>query len=262
MGYSLRVNHKKLESGNRSSPAPEVRDEQFGHIGQLREKFAHAGNPIISVDTKKKQLIGRFKNEGKSWQPRPIAVNDHDFLCDAQGQAVPYGIYDTCANRGYVYLGTSADTPAFAVEAIRWWWATYGIKDYGSACHLLILADCGGSNGPRPRAWKYHLQHKLSIAHGLKVTVCHYPAGASKWNPIEHRLFAEITKNWAGKPLETFGTALNYIRTTATMTGLRTKARLSRQQYSKGEKISDAQMNRLNLTRDEPFPEWNYTLTP
>lgn len=262
MGFSLRVNHKKLESGNRNPPSGEVRNDQFEHISHMRESFASQGNPIISVDAKKKQLIGCFKNEGRSWQRESIAVNDHDFLSDAQGRAVPYGIYDTQANLGYVYLGMSAETPAFAVEAIAWWWSTYGIKSYGPNSHLLILADCGGSNSPRARAWKFHLQHKLCNPYGLTLSICHYPAGASKWNPVEHRLFAEISKNWAGKPLESFETALKYIRTTATHSGLRTKARLTRKHFPKGETASKAQMNQLNMTQNDPFHKWNYTIGP
>lgn len=262
MGFSPRVNHKKLESGNRSRPSERVRNTQFEHITHMRENFASQGNPVISVDAKKKQLIGLFKNEGRSWQQEPIAVNDHDFLSDAQGRAVPYGIYDTQANLGYVYLGMSAETPAFAVDAITWWWRTYGLKMYGAGSHLLILADCGGSNSPRPRAWKYYLQHQLANQYELTVSVCHYPAGASKWNPIEHRLFAEVSKNWAGKPLESFETALKYIRTTATSSGLKTKARLTRKHYPKGESASDAEMDQLNLTRNAPYHQWNYTIGP
>ena len=262
MGFSLRVNHKKLESGNRNPPPRDVRDQQFEYISQMREAFAGRGSPIISIDTKKKELIGRFKNNGTTWEREPCLVNDHDFRTDAVGRAVPYGIYDTLANRGFVVVGTSRETPAFAVDAITLWWRSTGSRMYPEAREVLILADCGGGNAARSRVWKYRLQHVLCNRHDVTVTLCHYPPGASKWNPIEHRLFSEISKNWAGKPLENFETVLKCIRATRTTSGLRVNARLVQKEYEKGEQATDAEMKELSLERHEVLPDWNYTLAP
>ena len=262
MGFSLRVNHKRLESGSKNPPPRRVRNRQFKYINQKRDEFASRRSPIISTDAKKKELIGNFKNPGVSWEEEPYLVKDHDFRSDADGMAIPYGIYDTQANLGFVAVGTSHETPAFAVDAIVLWWKSCGTKMYPKAKELLILADCGGGNGARSRAWKYHLQHQLCGPHKLTVTVCHYPPGASKWNPIEHRLFSEISKNWAGKPLESYDTAVKYIRTTETSCGLRVSARLVRRKYLKGESISDKEMKRLVLNGHNILPGWNYTITP
>ena len=262
MGYSLRVNQKRIESGNKNPPPRKVRDRQFTYISQMREGFAKRGSPIISGDAKKKELVGNFKNQGASWEKEPYEVNDHDYPSDAKGKAVPYSIYDTLANLGFVVVGTSHETPAFVVAAIALWWKARGMKMYPKAKELLILADCGGGNGARLRGWKYHLQYELCDAYGLKVTVCHYPPGASKWNPADHRLHSEISKNWAGKPLDSYETVLKYIRTTKTETGLRVRSRLVRKHYAKGERITDAQMTTLNLTRHDTNPDWNYTLAP
>lgn len=262
MGFSLRVNHKKLESGNRNPPPRDVRDQQFGYISQMREAFADRGSPIISIDTKKKELVGKFKNNGTTWELEPCLVNDHDFRTDAVGRAVPYGIYDTLANRGFVVVGTSRETPTFAVDAITSWWKSTGSRTYPQAHEVLILADCGGGNAARSRVWKYRLQHVLCNRHNVTVTICHYPPGASKWNPIEHRLFSEISKNWAGKPLESFETVLKCIRATKTSSGLRVSARLIQKKYECGEKVADAQMKKLSLSRHEVLPDWNYTLAP
>lgn len=262
MGFSLRVNHKSLESGNKNPPPRNVRNQQFKYINRKREEFVSAGNPIISVDTKKKEKVGNFKNPGTSWQEEPYVVNDHDFPNDAIGMAIPYGIYDTEANRGFVAVGMSHETPEFAVDSITNWWKRYGSLAYPGADELLILADCGGGNSARAHAWKYHLQHRLCNSHGLKVTVCHYPPGASKWNPIEHHLFSHISHNWAGKPLETYETVVKYIRTTKTSTGLNVKASLTSKNYEKGEKISDTDMACLALKPHKTLPNWNYTLKP
>jgi len=262
LGYSLRVNHKKVESGIRKPPNPQDRDRQFDYIGEQRESFARQGYPIISVDTKKKDLIGNFKNGGCAWKKKAIPVYDHDFPSDAVGRMVPFGIYDPQANRGFVHVGTSAETPAFAVDAIERWWVEEGDRRYPHAADLLILADCGGANGYRSRAWKYRLQKQLCDRHGLTVTVCHYPPGASKWNPIEHRLFSEISKRWAGEPLVSFRKALHYMRTTTTSSGLRVKARLVRKKYATGEKIPQADMDALTVCEHETLPAWNYTLFP
>jgi hypothetical protein len=261
MGYSLRINQKQLACGS-SAPPEEDRNLQFEYIRQLREAFTATGNPVISVDTKKKEMIGNFKNNGRSWSVQPIQVNDHDFRSDAEGMAVPYGIYDTQANRGKIILGASSDTPAFAVGAIDKWWKTEGSKQYANARELLILADGGGSNGVRPLAWRYYLQNQLSDQHALQVTVCHYPTGASKWNPIEHRLFSEISKKWAGRPLDSYETMLKYIRKTTTDTGLKVTAQLDRRTYIKGETFSKEEMNQLWLFRHATLPKWNYSLFP
>lgn len=262
MGYSLRVNQKSIESGGRKPIDPKDRNQQFETIKKQRKRFAKSGCPVISVDTKKKELIGNFKNAGSSWEKSPIAVNDHDFPSDALGKAVPYGIYDTQKNCGTVFLGTSHDTPAFAVDSIESWWRTEGHKRYPRAKQLLILADCGGSNSARSRVWKYRLQRRLCDHYGLIVHVCHYPPGSSKWNPIEHRLFSEISKNWAGKPLVRYETVLKYIRTTKTGSGLRVNAHLVRKKYQTGESVSNEQMGQLKLKNDSKLPKWNYTLAP
>lgn len=245
LGYSLRVNHKKISSGSGAD-----RDDQFNYIGSCRLRHTEMNLPVISVDTKKKELVGNFKNDGTAWAKRPVEVNDHDFRSQAQGIAIPYGIYDVNANFGSVIIGTSYDTAQFAVSAIEKWWRYTGKYRYPGADHLLILADGGGSNGARNRSWKYELQN-LCDRYNIKVTVCHYPPGASKWNPIEHRLFSEISKNWAGRPLDSYLTIENYISTTKTATGLKVKAYIDAKNYEKGIKISDQQMRQLNVEKHE-----------
>lgn len=201
MGYRLRRNLKSLESGLRNPPAPHVRNQQFCYIRSRIQNYAAHGLPVISVDTKSRELIGAFHQSGRQWCRHPIAVLDHDFPSDAQGVAIPYGIYDFCRNEGFVNLGTSRDTAEFAVASIRTWWQRAGLANYPDADHLLILADCGGSNGYRTRLWKQQLQVALADRFNLCVKVCHYPPGASKWNPIEHRMFSFISNNWAAHPL-------------------------------------------------------------
>lgn len=262
MGFSLKVNHKKIESGIKNPPDPDDRDQQFEYLRDLQEIFAKEGNPVISVDTKKKELIGNFKNGGCSWERDPVLVKDHDFPSDALGKAIPYGIYDIQENRGSIFLGTTCDTPAFSVDSIESWWKIEGRKRYPNANKLLILADSGGSNSARSRVWKYRIQEKLCDQYELSVSVSHYPPGSSKWNPIEHRLFSEISKNWAGRPLDSFETALKYIRTTKTSSGLTVKASLVRKKYKTGEKVSDKQLRQLSIERHETLPGWNYTLIP
>lgn len=257
MGFALRVNHKKRCRGS-----PPDRNAQFVGIAHLREDFSAHGLPVISVDTKKKELVGDFKNAGTAWTRQPVIVKDHDFRSEAVGMAIPYGIYDLQANRGTVSIGTSHDTAEFAVAAIECWWRTEGCRRYPKARHLAILADGGGSNGSTCRAWKHGLHTQLCERHGLTVTVAHYPSGASKWNPIEHRLFSQISKNWAGCPLDGYDTILRHIRTTTTTTGLRVRARLVRTHYDKGRIISDAQMREINVVMDPVLPKWNYTLRP
>lgn len=259
LGFSLRVNQKQVST---SKVTPEDRDQQFQNIQSQREAFVAAGLPIISVDTKKKELIGNFKNSGTTWEESPTQVLDHDFLSDSQGIAVPYGILDVQANVGRVLVGLSHDTSAFAVDAVVHWWTHEGQRTYSGAEGLLVLADSGGSNGARVRAWKLGIQRELCDQFGLAVTVCHYPSGASKWNPIEHRLFAPISQNWQGRPLDTIETILKYIRTTTTATGLRVRASKTHKAYPLGVKVTDKQMGALELETHEPLPKWNYTLRP
>ena len=203
-----------------------------------------------------------LKNEGSAWRTAPIPVKDHDYPSDAVGRMVPFGIYDTQANHGFVCVGTAGDTPAFAVDSIECWWLEEGWARYPHATELLILADCGGSNSNRSRVWKYRLQKQLCDVYDLNVTVCHYPPGASKWNPIEHRLFSEISKNWAGEPLVRFQTALHYIRTTKTNSGLQVDARFVRKKYPTGEQVPQQEMEALALTSHDTLPAWNYSLAP
>lgn len=257
LDFRLRSNEKKI-----ARCAPAERDAQFRKIAALRTRFAAAGLPIISIDTKKKEPVGCFKNTGREWALERRPVLDHDFRSDAKGIAIPYGIYLPIPNLGMVFVGTSHDTPEFAVDCVEAWWRLDGRARFHDAPRLLILADGGGSNGARCRAWKYFLQHRLCSVHGLTVTVAHYPSGASKWNPIEHRLFSEISKNWAGIPLESYETVLNYIRTTQTSTGLRVQSALIDRPYHTGIKIPDNQMASLSLRYPRTLPQWNYTIRP
>jgi hypothetical protein len=260
MDYSLRVNHKKLSRVSKTPP--EVRNAQFEHIAELREDCTARGLPVISIDTKKKELIGQFKNSGVTWNREPVLVNDHDFPSEALGKAIPYGIYDIQANLGTLLVGTSRETAEFAVDAVEMWWRNEGRCRYRGARKLVVLADGGGANGSTNRAWKHYLYHHLVQRHGISVTVAHYPPGASKWNPIEHRLFSEISKNWAGRPLDSYETVLNYIRTTTTCTGLKVNAHLTEQKYEKSRKITDDQMRTLPIATHASLPRWNYTITP
>jgi hypothetical protein len=257
-GYRLHANTKQLES----SAAHPDRDQQFGYITERRQAFGAAGLPEISVDTKKKELLGRFKNAGRVWSQEPEPVNVHDFRPDALGRAVPYGIYDLTHNRGTVYVGQSADTPRFAVDMIARWWTDEGRAAYPEASELLILADSGGSNSARSRVWKQQLQEQLCDRHGLAVTVCHYPTGCSKWNPIEHRLFGPISQTWAGHPLVDWDTMLGYLEGATTRSGLTVRAALHDGAYQTGESVPDAVMATLNLTKHDVCPTWNYTLRP
>jgi hypothetical protein len=228
----------------------------------VKRLFQARGHPIISVDAKKKELIGNFKNAGRAWGQHDTVVNVHDFLGDALGRAVPYGIYDLQHNQGYVYVGTSADTSEFAVEAIYRWWTDPDRPTFPDESRLLILSDAGGSDGCRFRLWKQQLQVQLADRLGIEVMVCHYPTGASKWNPIEHRLFSYISLNWAGQPLRSLDKMLGYIRGTTTTAGLTVKAFLLDRVYEKGIKISDQEMKALNLHRRRICPTWNYVIKP
>jgi len=257
MDFKLRVNRKQINS----TKTPD-RNQQFLDIGQQRERFATQGLPIISVDTKKQEPIGNFKNAGSKWDREAVLVKDHDFRSEADGRAIPYGIYDTQANRGAVFVGTSHNTPAFAVDSIAQWWLKEGCQQYPAARELFILADGGGSNGPRCRAWRKALQDTICTPLGLTVTVSHYPPGASKWNPIEHRLFSQISKNWAGEPLTNLDKILPFIRTTKTVSGLTVNAYLIPEHYDTGIKISNAERRQLNLVPHDVLGRWNYTVSP
>jgi len=257
MDYSLRVNRKQLATN--SSPD---RNLQFDYIADLRDRFRRRHLPIISVDTKKRELVGNFKNSGAAWSRTPRLVNDHDFRTDSIGVAIPFGIYDSVGNHGSIVVGVSHDTPAFAVHSIAHWWRREGVLDYGGSRQLLILADTGGSNGYRCRAWKTELQSQFADVFGLAVTVAHYPTGTSKWNPIEHRLFSEISKNWAGEPLDSYHKILNFIRTTKTGTGLRVSAYLDRRSYPTGLEPTAEQLSALRLQPHHILPHWNYTIQP
>jgi Rhodopirellula transposase DDE domain len=258
LGDALHVNAKKAEA----SAAHADRNAPFEHITAPRQACAAAGLPIISVDTKKKELIGNFKNAGQAWSQEAEVGNVHDFPQDALGRAVPYDLYDLLHNRGTVSVGSSADTPQFAVEAIARWWATEGCGACPQADQLLILADAGGSHGCRPRQWKYQLQAQVSDRFGLTVTVCHYPTGCSKGQPSEHRLFSHLSLNGAGKPLRTWDTMLGDIRGPTTTTGLEVHAFLQAGVDETGQSVSDADIHMLPLERHALCPNWNDTIRP
>lgn len=257
MDYSLRVNRKQLATA--TSPD---RDQQFDYISSLRNHFQRRGLPIISVDTKKRELVGNFKNAGAKWDRSPVLVNDHDFRSDSLGVAIPYGIYDVLANRGTVFVGVSHDTPCFAAHSIAHWWRREGAPRYARARQLLILADNGGSNSCRCWAWKTNLQSQLCNRFDLTVTVAHYPTGTSKWNPVEHRLFSEISKNWAGEPLDSHQKILNFLRTTKTQTGLAVTAYLDRANYQTGTAVDPDRVRQLRLIPHKTLPTLNYSLAP
>jgi hypothetical protein len=256
LGYGLHANAKSL-----SVSGPE-RDIQFTYMAEEKKQFFKRGLPIISIDTKKKELIGFFKNPGRVWSQHPTPVNDHDFRSQGLGMAVPFGVYDPVQNRGAVFVGTSHDTAQFAAENVARWWQNAGCRAYSGAQQLLILADSGGSNGARVRSWKWALQEEVADRFGLAVTVCHFPTGASKWNPIEHRLFSEISKHWAGQPLESYAAMTELIRSTRTETGLRVSSRLVTKPYPDKVKVSERDMQTINLDRHQILPVWNYTISP
>jgi hypothetical protein len=258
----LRKNRKSLETPTGKPTDPVRRNRQFLYIRRQRRSHEAERLPVISIDTKSRELVGRFYQNGQRWSRQPINVFDHDFPSVAEGVAIPYGIYDTARNEGFVCVGTSKDTAQFAVASLGMWWQHAGRRAYPHADTILILADCGGSNGHRPRLWKQQLQERFCDRFHLRVRVRHFPPGASKWNPIEHRLFSFISNNWAGQPLESYQTALNFIRTTRTRTGLRVRARLNTTRYHSGTRISDAQMREVRLARLSVNPEWNYDIVP
>lgn len=257
-GYSLQANKKTLEKSSHAD-----RDAQFHNINSNIIALHKRGQPTISVDTKKKENLGNFKNNGREWceKGKPVRVNGHDFPDAKLGKVVPYGIYDIGKNKGWVSVGVSSDTAEFAVNTIRTWWYKMGCKSYPQASELLITADCGGSNGYRVRLWKLELQ-KLADETGLKFKICHFPPGTSKWNKIEHKLFSYISKNWRGKPLLTKEMVVNLIGNTRTSKGLQIQAVLDENEYHKGVEVSDDEMESLNICGSDFHPEWNYTISP
>ena len=258
MDYSLQANSKTLEGSSHPD-----RDAQFQHISDKSLEFQAAHQPVISVDTKKKELVGDFKNNGRELRPKgdPEKVRVHDFVIPELGRAAPYGVYDVTQNSGWVSVGGDHDTAAFAAQSIRRWWESMGAKAYPEARKLLITADSGGSNGARVRLWKLELQ-KLADETGLEISVCHLPPGTSKWNKIEHRLFSFISQNWRGKPLVSHQVIVNLIAATTTKTGLQVRAEIDAGKYPKGVKVSDKEIAAIRLERDEFHGEWNYTIIP
>ena len=255
--YGLRSHRKVLHTGKQHGE----RDQQFRYLTQLREDFHRTGDPRISVDAKKKELIGNFKNPGQTWCRESTAVNDHDFLHDAECKATPYGVYDPRRNEGHVCVTTSRDTPDLAVDAIADWHRLHGPPHYPQAKRLLIEADGGGSNASRSRRFKQRLQD-FADATGLEITVCHYPPGTSKWNPLEHRLFSQVTATWSGFVLATLATLLSFLRRTTTQTGLQVTATQFTTEYPTGQRVSRAEFNAIQLTRPDTCPQWNYTIRP
>ena len=258
LGYSLQANRKTLEG----SAHPD-RSAQFEHLNRAVQLQLSLGGPVISVDTKKKELVGPFKNGGRELRPKgvPEHVRVHDFLIPGLGRVSPYGVYDIGRNEGWVSVGTDHDTASFAVEGIRRWWRSMGQPLYPDATRLLITADAGGSNGYRVRLWKLELQ-KLADETGLEIAVCHFPPGTSKWNKIEHRLFSAISQNWRGKPLVSHEVVVNLIGATTTRTGLRVRSELDTNQYPTGRTVSDQELEAIYLRKDSFHGEWSYSLLP
>jgi Rhodopirellula transposase DDE domain len=255
-GYSLRTNRKRLARTHEPD-----RDRQFRYLARQRRRFQKQGNPAISIDTKKKELVGLFKNPGRTWRRQPVDVWDHDFPTLAVGRAVPFGIYDDQRHTGFVVVGTSNETAAFAAAALSQWWEEHGRWCYPRSRHWFIEADGGGANSSRTWAWKWALQG-LADRWGVAITMAHYPPGASKWNPIEHRLFSQITANWQGEPLRDFDTVLGCIRATTSTTGLRCRAVLDRTHYPTRIKVTPEQKRSIRLKRSKVLPQWNYTILP
>jgi hypothetical protein len=258
MDYSLQANRKTLEGSSHPD-----RDAQFHHISDKIREFQADRQPVVSVDTKKKELVGNFKNNGRELRPKgdPEKVRVHDFVIPELGRAAPYGVYDVTQNAGWVSVGVDHDTAAFAAQSIRRWWESMGHEAYPKAARLLITADSGGSNGARVRLWKLELQ-KLADETGLQISICHLPPGTSKWNKIEHRLFSFISQNWRGKPLVSHQVIVNLIAATTTRTGLRVRAEIDPARYPQGVKVSDQEVATLRIERDEFHGEWNYSILP
>jgi len=263
MGYSLKINHKKIEYNKILTQEEKLeRDLQFKYIETEQKIYRKKQDAIISIDAKKKELIGNFKNQGSNWLKEHYTVNAYDYPTWAIGIGIPYGIYNLLKNTGTVIVGTSHNTSDFAINSLKKWWETEGEKYYGKSRKILILADGGGSNASRSRVWKYGLQHELCNKYEIEITVAHYPPGTSKYNPIEHRLFSQISNNWAGRPLINYQTMLNFIATTSTSTGLTVNALIDNNLYEIGKKISDKEMNELHISYHQVLPKWNYTISP
>lgn len=256
LGYAIRVNRKRLTKERNPQ-----RDRQMRYVQKKRRVFLKAGKPVISVDTKKRELVGNFRNAGGTWRRQALEVLQYDYPSHAEGIAIPFGIYDLARNTGVVVIGMSHQTPEFAVASIRRWWLKEGRFQYPHQKELLIEADCGNPNASRCDRWKYGLQ-QLADEFGLIITVTHLPPGASKWNPIEHRLFSQISTNWSGQPLVNYETILKFIRTTRTTTGLRCKAYLDRTIYQTGGRLTPQQRAQINLLSLPVLPQWNYTIKP
>jgi len=258
LGYSLQLNVKHKEGS-----ATKNRDQQFRRINSTVKTFLGRGEPVISVDTKKKELVGEFKNDGRSWRRRgdPRKVKVYDFPSLSEGKAIPYGAYDVQRDEGFVNVGMTHDTAEFAVNSIRQWWSRMGQNHYSGAKKLLICADGGGSNGSRSRAWKYYLQQLVDDL-ALDISVCHYPPGTSKWNKIEHKLFSFISLHWQGEPLVSYETVVKLIGSTTTKKGLKVKAKLDKRKYKTGVKVPDEEMEKLNIEYHKINPQWNYTIKP
>lgn len=257
-GFSLQANRKTYEGRGHSD-----RDAQFEFINKRVDSYMAQGQPVISVDAKKRELVGNFKNSGTEWHKKgdPIDVNAYDFLTDAEGVAIPYGVYDMSNNKGWVNVGITKDTAEFAVQSIRNWWYKMGVYYHADATSLLITADGGGSNSSKGKLWKYELQ-KLANETGMSIEVTHFPPATSKWNKIEHRLFSYISKNWRGRPLESYQVIVQLIASTKTKTGLDVECELDQTQYKTGVRISESQMENLNIERSSFHGEWNYTTWP
>jgi hypothetical protein len=260
MDYSLQANQKKLEGSQHAD-----RNQQFEYINRKAQRYLKQGEPVISVDTKKKELVGDFRNPGREWhpqgQPEQVRVHDFEIRQPENGKVAPYGVYDLGRNVGWVSVGVDHDTAEFAVESIRRWWRWMGRRSYPKAQRLLITADSGGSNGARVRLWKWELQ-QLADETGLEISVCHFPPGTSKWNKIEHRLFSFISQNWRGKPLISHQVIIDLISATTTTTGLTVKSKIDTNTYEKGLKVSDQQMAEIQLRREKFHGDWNYRLIP
>jgi transposase len=258
LGYSLQGNRKTIEGKDHPD-----RDAQFQYINRRVRAFQRQGQPVVSVDTRKKELVGRYRNGGREWQPkgRPEEVKVHDFIDKGSGKAIPYGVYDLAADAGWVSVGVDHDTAEFAVESLRRWWRNMGSRVYPQAKRLLITADGGGSNGTRCRLWKVELQ-RLADEIGLPISVCHFPPGTSKWNQIEHRMFCHITENWRGRPLVSREVVVNLIGSTTTKTGLEIRAELDGGSYPVGVEVTEQQMEGLSIKRENFHGEWNYTIRP
>jgi hypothetical protein len=258
LGYSLQANRKTMEGKDHPD-----RNAQFEHINRKVRSFQRRGQPVVSVDTKKKELVGNYKNPGQEWQPKgkPQKVKSKDFPDKVMGKVSPYGVYDMTANEGWVNVGITHDTAEFAKESVRRWWYRMGQKVYPEATELLITADAGGSNGSRLRLWKVCLQH-LADELQLKISVCHFPPGTSKWNKIEHRMFCHITENWRGRPLVSHGVVVNLIGSTKTRSGLRVEADLDTNRYETGIKVTDEELRAVRLKKDKFHGDWNYKVIP